>query len=117
MRNRNVFAVALLPIVTFGIYSIYWSVSTKTEMNAKGAQIPTAWLMIVPFVNIWWLWKHSEGVEHVTGGKMQGVLSFILQWLIGSIGQAIVQDSFNQIGEPELVNNPLPPEAPLTPTV
>jgi hypothetical protein len=52
MKNRNVVAVVLLPFVTFGIYSIYWEVVTKNELNAQGAQIPTAWLLIVPFVNI-----------------------------------------------------------------
>lgn len=95
MKKRNPIAVALLPLVTFGIYAIYWEVKTKGEMNALGTDIPTAWLIIVPFVNIWWLWKYCEGVEKVTGGKLNGVLSFVLIFLVGSIGQAIVQDSFN----------------------
>jgi hypothetical protein len=116
MKKRNIVAVLLLPFVTFGIYSIYWSVVTKNEMNALGAKIPTAWLLIVPFVNIWWLWKHSEGVEQVTAGKTQGVLAFILQWFLGSIGQAIIQDGFNKIGEAAPVAAaPAPaPEAPAT---
>ena len=97
MKNRNPFAVALLPLVTFGIYFIYWQVKTKGAMKALGADIPTAWLIIVPFVNIWWMWKYSQGVEHVTGGKLSGILTFILLWLLGSIGGAIVQDSFNNL--------------------
>lgn len=95
MKKRNPLAVALLPFVTFGIYGLYWEVKTKGEMNALGATIPTAWLIIVPFVNIWWLWKYSEGVEKVTSGKLSGVLAFVLMLLLGSIGAAIVQDSFN----------------------
>lgn len=95
MKNRNPIAVVLLSFVTFGIYAIYWEVKTKGEMNALGADIPTAWLIIVPLVNIWWLWKYSEGVEKVTGGKLSGVLAFILLWVLGPIGGAIVQDSFN----------------------
>ncbi len=99
MKNRNPLAVFFLPFVTFGIYSLYWAVKTKGEMNQRGATIPTAWLIIVPFVNIWWLWKYSEGVEKVTDGKLSGVLAFILLWLLGSIGAAIVQDSFNKVGQ------------------
>lgn len=95
MKKRNPIAVALLPFVTFGIYGLYWEVKTKGEMNSLGANIPTAWLIIVPLVNIWWLWKYGEGVEHVTGGKLNGVLAFALIFLLGSIGGAIVQDSFN----------------------
>lgn len=95
MKKRNPIAVALLTLVTLGFYGIYWSVVTKGEMNKLGAEIPTAWLMIVPLVNIWWLWKYSEGVEKVTGGKLSGVLAFILLWVLGFVGSAIVQDSFN----------------------
>ena len=99
MKNRSPIAVLLLPFVTFGIYSIYWMVKTKGEMNALGATIPTAWLLIIPFVNIWWYWKYCQGVEHVTNGKLSGALSFIGYLLIGFIMSAIVQDSFNNIGK------------------
>ena len=118
MKNRSIAAVLLLPLVTFGIYSIYWQVSTKQEMNARGANIPTAWLLIVPFVNIWWLWKHSEAVEQVTAGKMQGVLAFVLQWFLGIIGQAIIQDSFNKVTDTAPVaTNPFSVDANAAPVV
>ncbi len=110
MKNRNPIAVVLLSFITLGIYSIYWEVSTKGEMNKLGAEIPTAWLILVPFVNIWWLWKYSEGVEKVTGGKLSGILSFVLLWLAGIIGQAVVQDSFNNIA-----SNPVPTPVPVAP--
>ena len=98
MKKRSPVAVLILPFVTFGIYSIYWQVMTKVEMNNSGAKIPTAWLMLVPFVNIWWLWVYCEGVDKVTNGKMSGVLAFILLILLGPIGSAIIQDSFNHVG-------------------
>ena len=99
MKQRSPIAVFLLPFITFGIYSLYWEVKTKGEMNNSGAQIPTAWLIIVPFVNIWWMWKYSEGVEKVTNEKLSGVIAFILMLLLGNIGQAIIQDSFNKVAE------------------
>ncbi len=99
MKNRNPLAVFFLPFVTFGIYMLYWLVKTKGEMSSRGADIPTAWLVIVPLVNIWWFWKYSEGVEKTTSGKMSGVLAFILLWLLGSIGAAIIQDGFNKVGQ------------------
>lgn len=95
MKHRSPLAVFFLSLLTFGIYSLYLLVVTKGEMNSLGAKIPTAWLVIVPIVSIWWLWKYGEGVEQVTGGKLSGVLAFVLIWLVGPIGQAIVQDSFN----------------------
>jgi hypothetical protein len=98
MQQRNPIAVFLLPFVTFGIYSWYWCVKTKGEMNKLGENIPTAWVWLIPIVGtLWWLWKYSEGVEHVSKGKTSGVLTFVLLLLLGSIGQAIIQDSFNKI--------------------
>lgn len=98
MKERNPLAVFLLPFVTFGIYSWYWAVKTKGEMNALGENIPTAWIWLIPFVgSLWWFWKYSEGVEHVSKGKLSGVLAFILLILLGNIGETIVQDTFNKL--------------------
>lgn len=117
MKKRNPLAVFLLPFVTFGIYALYWLVVTKGELNGKGAKIPTAWLIIIPLVNIYWLWKYCEGVDQVTEGKMSGVLAFILLWLLGSIGSAIIQDSFNKVGGESSEATPAPTEqAPPAPT-
>lgn len=52
MKQRSPVAVILLPFVTFGIYSIYWLVSTKIEMTKLGAKIPTAWLIFGGIGNI-----------------------------------------------------------------
>jgi hypothetical protein len=98
VKKRSPVAVLLLPFVTFGIYSLYWLVKTKGEMKALGADIPTAWLIIVPLVNFWWYWKYCKGVEHVTNGKLNGALAFIGFLAIGFIMSAIVQDSFNNLG-------------------
>lgn len=95
MTNRSVVAVILLTFITFGFYHLYWYVATKDEMNAQGANIPTAWLLIIPIANIYWLWKWSEGVEHVTRGKMSAGVSFLLIFLLSLIGTAILQSTFN----------------------
>lgn len=96
MKYRNPFAVAVFSIITFGIYALVWEVKTKNEMNRLGAQIPTAWLLIVPFANIWWLWKYCQGVEKVTGGKLSGIMAFVVMFLLSIVGMAIVQNEFNQ---------------------
>ena len=97
MQHRDPIMVILLSIITFGIYSLFWYVTTKNEMNAKGAQIPTAWLIIIPFVNIWWYWKFCEGVELVTNKGMGVAVAFLLLWLLGIIGEAIIQNELNKV--------------------
>jgi hypothetical protein len=100
MRNRNILKMILLTIVTFGIYYLYWLVSTTREMRTKGADIPNAILIIIPIINIWWMWKYSKGVEHVTNEKLSAILTFILMYAVGFIGIYIVQDSFNDVSAP-----------------
>jgi len=52
VKHRNILLVYLFSIITFGIYAIYWLVSTKNDINSLGAKIPTAWLIIIPIANM-----------------------------------------------------------------
>ena len=97
MQERSPLAVLLLPFVTLGIYSIYWLVTTKTEMLGKRADIPTAWLLIVPIANIWWYWKYSEGVEKVTNSQTSAGVAFLMLFLLPIVGPAILQSYFNKV--------------------
>jgi hypothetical protein len=99
MKQRNPLAVFFLPMVTFGIYSFVWEVKTKNEMNKLGSDIPTAWLLIVPLVNYYWLWKYSLGVEKTTNGNTSAVMAFVLLFVLGAIGMAIIQNEYNKLGD------------------
>ena len=99
MPYRSPIAVLLLPFVTFGIYTLIWYVTTKDRMNAKGADVPTAWLLIIPLVNWYWMWKFCEGVDTVTKKSMGAGVAFLLLFFLGIIGAAIIQDSLNKIGQ------------------
>ncbi len=97
MTNRHPALVVVLSLCTCGFYFIYWFVSTKTEMNRLGADIPTAWLLIIPFANIYWVWRWSQGVEKVTKGALSAVSALLLSWLLSFIGGAIIQSYFNRV--------------------
>jgi hypothetical protein len=106
MTKRSVAGVILLTLVTFSIYQIYWYVKTKDEMVAQGAEIPTGWLLLVPFANIYWLWKWCTGVEHVTRGKTSAPVALLLMILLSVIGSAILQSQFNAIAEEQRIKLP-----------
>jgi len=97
MKRRDPLMVVVLSIVTLGIYSLVWFVRTKGEMNTQGAEIPTAWLIIIPFVGLYWMWKFCNGVEKVTKGGMSAAVGFLLLYLLGPIGEAIVQSELNKV--------------------
>ena len=99
VKQRNPFMVIVLSLCTFGIYALFWYVWTKNEMNELGAEIPTAWLIIVPIANIYWLWKYCEGVEKVSKGETQGIMVFLMMILLGPIGMWMVQSALNKLAK------------------
>ena len=97
MQNRSPVMVLILTIITLGIYGLVWFVTTKNEMKIKGAEIPTAWLIIIPIVNYIWYWKFSQGIELVTDKGMSTGTAFLWMFFLGAIGMAIVQSELNKI--------------------
>jgi len=98
MKHRNPLLVLFLPFFTLGIYHLVWYVKTKNEMNKLGATVPTAWLLIIPFANIYWVWVYGVGVAQVTKGAHSALGSFLLRFFFGPIGCAITQYEFNRAG-------------------
>lgn len=97
MTNKSPFMVLLLSVVTCGIYQIVWLVKAKEEMVARGADIPSSWLLIVPIANLLYLYKWSMGVEHVTKGAMSGIVALLLQFALGPIACMLIQSKFNEV--------------------
>jgi len=95
MTQRSPGTVLLLSIITLGIYQLYWTIATKDEMNGSGASVPSAWLLLVPIVNVYWFWKWCEGVQAVTKSDASTVGTFFLMALLGPIGAMIVQGKLN----------------------
>ena len=50
----------------------------------------------IPIAGIYWQWKFCGGVEHVTQNKSSQPVSFILMFLLGVIGMAIIQSFLNK---------------------
>jgi len=97
IKHRNIFLVYLFGIITFGIYFIYWSVSTKNDINSKGGEIPTAWLMIVPIANLYWIYKYCEGFSEKVKNDNNTLLWFIVSVLVGIVMPAIIQGELNKL--------------------
>ena len=109
IQKRNIVAVYLLSIITLGIYGIYWEVKTKDEINSLGGDIPTAWLIIVPIANIYWLYKYADSFSNKVKKDKNDILWFIVFWLIAIIMPAIVQSELNKIADKKAwVNKNLP---------
>jgi hypothetical protein len=99
VKRRNPALVIIFSILTFGIYGIYWFVKTKGEINSMGANIPTAWLMIIPIANLYFLYKYSEGFCNFVKKGDNIILWFLLFFLISPLAMILVQIELNKYAE------------------
>lgn len=115
-KHRNIFAIYIFSLITFGIYSIVWFVKTKNEMNEAGAKIPTAWLIIIPIANLYWMYRYCEGYATVAKKDNNAILWFIVALIAGWIIPAIFQSTFNRLAagvQPQATQ--APPQEPVQP--
>lgn len=99
-KNRNVFLVIILTLVTFGIYGLYWLYATSKEMQEGGADAPSPvmiLLLFVPIANLYYFWKHSKAVETVSNQNQNGILLFVLWIVFGVISMVLTQIELNKL--------------------
>lgn len=65
VQERSLLSIAILNLITFGIYSIYWAVKTKNELNQLGASLPTGWLVVIPLANFYFWFRYSEAYVNI----------------------------------------------------
>jgi len=95
-KERNILLVYILGFVTLGIYFLYWMYKTKNELNELGANIPSFILFFIPIVNIYWLYRYTEGWAYVTK-KDDAILYFIVFLFVYIIMPYLVQRDLNEI--------------------
>jgi len=97
VKKRSLLGVYLLSIFTFGLYFFYWHVVTKEEINSLGGDIPTAFLLIIPIANLYWLYKYCEDYATYVKKNDDGLMYFILFVILPIIEPAIVQSGLNDL--------------------
>lgn len=96
LTRRSVVGVVLLGLFTGGIYFLLWYVNTKDELNRAGARIPTAWLILVPIANFFWLWEWAGGIALVTRNRDAQIQHFVLMVLVPWVGIGLTQAALNR---------------------
>lgn len=106
MRKHNPVLWFLLAFTVIGYY--VWLVRTKEDMNTRGADIPTAWIILIPLVgSLYFYWRWSKGIELVSRGEMSAIVSMIMLVLIPLYGtvpvmSAILNKAADRPALPEL---------------
>lgn len=131
VKVRNPWAVALLPIITLGIYHLVWWYKIHKELKAYGeakgydlGQNPTnsalalfpGGLIVVPALITYWRGtKRVQGAAKVSGQEpLNGWIALILFFVLSLGLWAYLQVSLNRIWEQDaepMPGQPAPPGA------
>ena len=97
-KQRSLVAMALLMFFTFGFYMLYWLAVTKGELNTHGADLPTAWLLIIPIGNIYFFYKFAQAFSRVVLKKKDDhtLEYFLLLTFLLPIAELICQNKMNE---------------------
>ncbi|MBV8989845.1 MAG: DUF4234 domain-containing protein [Solirubrobacterales bacterium] len=129
VKLRNPWAVALLPIITLGIYHLVWWYRINRELcdygRTKGydlgrnptssllALFPGSFIIVPPLVSYWRGTKRVQDAARISGKEpVNGWLALILYILLSIGFFAYLQVSLNQIWRAEaepLPGHPAPP--------
>jgi hypothetical protein len=114
-KIRNPLAPALLPYITFGIYTLVWYYRINKELAQMGRARNTeelgtspgkslmailiGWVIIVPpFLSLYNTWKRAAAAERLTGTQgMEVGLGFLLTIFLGPVGHYLLQRDLNGV--------------------
>lgn len=97
IKKRNPVWVVIFSIITCGIYLIYWFVQTKEEIKSLGAEIPSAWLIIVPIANIYLFYRYCDGFSTFVKKDNLGIVWFLVSVTIPPFLPVVVQVELNKL--------------------
>jgi len=96
--RESVGTLILMCVLTMGLYGLVWFIRTRNEMVKQAqATIPPSWHLVVPILNIIWMWHWAGGVQKATNGRTTQIVAFLLVFFLGIIGMILIQLKFNEL--------------------
>ncbi len=95
-QKRDLVSVFFLLLFTGGLYYIYWTVKTKNALKSLGGEIPTAFLIIIPFANFYFWYKYSIAFAKYIKNSDDYIGYFALNALLPIVAIFIIQNDFNK---------------------
>lgn len=106
MQERNPALVVIFSFLTFGIYGLYWIVTTqnalhrKTGMGSSGGLTFLFMLLTGGIYTLYWYYILGKEIRKVGGREDRSVLYLVLGFLgLGIVSCAIAQSDINDILE------------------
>ncbi len=98
IQQRNLLTIALLLLITFGFYFLYWLYKTKEEINKLGGTIPTFLFVFIPFLNIYFFYRYAQDFITYVYQKEDTplvIFFFLLLLFVPFVAPFIIQNELN----------------------
>ena len=92
-ENGSLLLQVVLAVITFGLYSLYWTYKTAKTLDQGTSEDLTPILGIIPVANLIGFWQISNAAEAVT--DQDGIVIFLLFIFVGPVAWYIVQSGIN----------------------
>lgn len=95
IRERNPIFVAILPFVTFGLYSLYWYIDTSRELH-NHVDSPNPWLLLLGLTGIGiyiYNYMYSKALSELSNASK--VMIFLLLSIVPPVGMYLAQTNIN----------------------
>ena len=79
-KKRSLLKTTLLTFCTLGLYDLYYLIVTRRELNQAGGRVPTPWLLLVPFLNLYFISAYARSYAIVV--KQDRSIHIILLWFV-----------------------------------
>lgn len=93
-KRRSLGKQVLFFIITLSLYGLYWSYVTAKQIDQGTNVSVSPWMVIIPILNLYALWKICKGAEAVT--DQSGALLFILFIVFSPISWYMIQSGINK---------------------
>lgn len=70
---------------------------TKRELCHMGGEIPTSWLVIIPFANFYFWYRYAEVFAKFVKPESDPISYFVLMALLPFIGILVIQNELNKV--------------------
>jgi len=78
------------------------------EINSLGANIPTAWLLIIPIANLYFWYRYADGFSTYVKKDNKGILWFLLFLFLWPVAMIIFQVELNKlVRQKESIQGPI----------